>query len=76
MASLRTLWNSLTTRGSAFVASGICLLLAGFLLGQRDLARIGLLLLLLTAGALWFGRSRGLALEVSRTAAPPDGPDR
>lgn len=71
MASLRTLWNSLTTRGSAFVASGICLLLAGFLLGQRDLARIGLLLLLLTAGALWFGRSRGLALEVSRTAAPP-----
>lgn len=71
MASLRSLWNALTTRGSAFVASGACLLMAGFLLGQRDLTRIGLLLLLLTVGALWFGRSRGVALEVSRTATPP-----
>ena len=32
MASLRSLWSALTTRGSAFVASGVCLLLAGFLL--------------------------------------------
>ncbi len=67
---MRNLRDSLTTRGTAFVAAGVVLLLSGMTLGQHDLTRIGILLTALPLASSLFGRRHDLSLEVSRVAAP------
>ena len=67
MPSLR---RTLTTRGSAFAASGLLLVAAGVLLGQPDLTRIGVLVLALVGIALLLVRRHGLGLEVRRSVSP------
>ena len=67
MPSLR---RTLTTRGSAFAASGVLLATAGILLGQPDLTRVGVLLIALVGIALVLVRRHGLALQVRRAVSP------
>ncbi len=67
---MRQLRRSLTTRGAAFTACGLVLVSSGVLLGQRDVTRVGVLLLALVAISLVLVRRHGLRLEVRRTAAP------
>jgi uncharacterized protein (DUF58 family) len=44
---MRDALHGLTTRGRCFLAAGIACVLCGFVLGQRDLVRVGLLLVAL-----------------------------
>ena len=67
---MRQIRRSLTTRGAAFAGCGLVLVAAGVLLGQRDVTRIGVLLLALVAISLVLVRRHGLRLEVRRTASP------
>ena len=67
---MHQLRRSLTTRGAAFAGSGVVLVLAGILLGQHDVTRVGILLLALTVIALVLVRRHGLHLDVVRTATP------
>ncbi|MFQ6170475.1 DUF58 domain-containing protein [Oryzobacter sp. R7] len=67
---MRTIRRSLTTRGAAFAGCGLVLVASGVLLGQRDVTRVGVLLLALVAIALVLVRRHGLRLEVRRTAVP------
>jgi uncharacterized protein (DUF58 family) len=62
--------RSLTTRGASFAGCGVVLVLAGVLLGQHDVTRVGILLLTLTLIALVLVRRHGLHLDVVRTATP------
>lgn len=60
----------LTTRGSAFVAAGVTLLVGGFMLGFADITRIGVLLAALPLlAAMVTGRSSRL-VEISRIVHP------
>ena len=69
--ALRTAFGALTTRGRAFVSSGITAVLCSFLLGLDDLARVGALLVLLPMlSALVTTRGRH-KLGLSRTVEPP-----
>ena len=67
---MRRLRDLLTTRGRAFVAAGITLVLCGIGLGFTDLTRIGVLLvaLPLLSGALM--RRHDLRFALERTAVP------
>jgi uncharacterized protein (DUF58 family) len=67
---VRRLRDLLTTRGRAFVAAGITLVLCGIGLGFTDLTRIGVLLvaLPLLSGALM--RRHDLRFSLERTAVP------
>ena len=67
---MRRLRDLLTTRGRAFVAAGITLVLCGIGLGFTDLTRIGVLLvgLPLLSGALM--RRHDLRFSLERTAVP------
>lgn len=67
---MRRLRRSLTTRGASFTGCGIVLVASGVLLGQRDVTRVGVLLLALVAISLVLVRRHGLHLEVRRTASP------
>ncbi len=67
---MRGIRRSLTTRGTAFAGCGVVLVASGVLLGQRDLTRIGVLVLALTAVALALVARHGLHLDVSRSASP------
>ena len=67
---MRALRRSLTTRGAAFAGCGLVLVASGILLGQHDVTRIGVLLLVLTVIAFVLVRRHGLRLDVVRTAAP------
>ena len=60
----------LTQRGSAFLASGVVLLVAGLALGQRDLTRIGILVLALLLVCRTLARTGAPVLEVARVATP------
>ncbi|HET7357951.1 MAG TPA: DUF58 domain-containing protein [Nocardioidaceae bacterium] len=66
---MREALSALTTRGRAFLAAGGTATVCALLLGQKDLLRVGLLLLLLpVVTALFLGRSRyrlGLVRSVS-----------
>ena len=70
-SALASAVGSLTTRGRAFVSSGVTAVACSILLGLDDLARIGVLLLalpLLAAGTVTHGRHRlGLARLVKPT---------
>jgi uncharacterized protein (DUF58 family) len=67
---VRRLRDLLTTRGRAFVAAGVTLVLCGIGLGFTDLTRIGVLLvaLPLLSGALM--RRHDLRFSLERTAVP------
>jgi uncharacterized protein (DUF58 family) len=67
---MQALRRTLTTRGASFAGSGVVLVLAGVLLGQHDVTRVGVLLLALTGVSLLLMRRHGLHLEVSRSVAP------
>ncbi|MFC7491984.1 MULTISPECIES: DUF58 domain-containing protein [unclassified Knoellia] len=67
---MRRFRDSLTTRGAAFLASGLVLVLAGLALGQHDLSRIGTALCALPALAGLLGRRHDLDLVVDREARP------
>ncbi len=62
--------HGLTTRGRSFLAAGVAAAVCAFLLGQRDLLQIGILLILLPLGcALLISRSR-LRVSLDRTVVP------
>ncbi|HQH07934.1 MAG TPA: DUF58 domain-containing protein [Phycicoccus sp.] len=67
---MRSLGAVLTQRGSAFLTAGAILFVAGLLLGQPDLTRIGALLLALLVGALLMGRLRPSRFTVTRSSNP------
>ncbi|MFW5470280.1 DUF58 domain-containing protein [Knoellia sp. CPCC 206435] len=67
---MRRFRESLTTRGAAFLASGLVLVLAGLALGQHDLSRIGTALCALPVLAGLLGRRHDLSLVVEREAHP------
>ena len=60
----------LTTRGRAFVAAGMTLLVSGLLLGFTDITRIGVLLCALPVMAGIGARRKSLGIEVTRTVQP------
>lgn len=62
--------NVLTTRGHAFMAAGLTLLVSGMLLGFADISRIGVLLTALPLMAAVIARRRGISLMVTRTIHP------
>jgi uncharacterized protein (DUF58 family) len=69
-AWLRPALSGLTTRGRSFLAAGIASALCALLLGQRDLLRVGALLVALPIGcALVLGRAR-YRLALTRTITP------
>jgi uncharacterized protein (DUF58 family) len=71
---MRQALRGLTTRGRAFVAAGITASLCALLLGQKDLLRVGILLVALpVVAALVVGRTR-LRLQVRRSLAPDQVP--
>lgn len=64
-------WRALTPRGKAFLVLGVVLLIACMAFGQRDLARVSILLILLPVAAIGVvGRSH-LHLVSERTIDPP-----
>jgi uncharacterized protein (DUF58 family) len=71
---MRQALRGLTTRGRAFVAAGVTASLCALLLGQKDLLRVGVLLIALPlVAALVVGRTR-LQLQVHRSLAPDQVP--
>ena len=69
LAGLRIALQGLTTRGRAFLAGGVTAAVAGVLLGERDLVRVGALgALVPLAAALWMARS-GHRLRLHRELA-------
>ncbi len=77
---MNTALGSLTTRGRAFISSGITAIGCALVLGLDDLARIGVLLLalpMISAVVVTRGRHRlGLSRTVSPTRIPVGGPAR
>ncbi len=67
---MRRLGDVLTTRGRAFVAAGITLLLSGLGLGFRDLTRAGVLLIVLPLVTALLARRRPPGLVVERETNP------
>ncbi|HEY0688762.1 MAG TPA: DUF58 domain-containing protein [Kribbella sp.] len=71
---MRQALRGLTTRGRAFIAAGATASLCALLLGQKDLLRVGVLLIALPlVAALVVGRTR-LRLQVHRSLAPDQVP--
>ncbi|HEY3004474.1 MAG TPA: DUF58 domain-containing protein [Kribbellaceae bacterium] len=71
---VRHAFRGLTTRGRAFVAAGATASVCSLLLGQKDLLRVGILLVALpVVSALVVGRTR-LRLSVRRSLNPVDVP--
>ena len=67
---MRRLRDLLTTRGRAFVAAGITLVLCGIGLGFTDLTRIGVLLVALPLLSGVLMRRHDLRFSLERTAVP------
>lgn len=67
---MRRLRDLLTTRGRAFVAAGITLVLCGIGLGFTDLTRIGVLLVALPLLSGLLMRRHDLRFALERTAVP------
>ena len=69
---MRNALSTLTTRGRAFFSAGITASLCSILLGQRDLLRVGLLLISLPLiTALLANRVRYLLWDLHRGLARP-----
>jgi uncharacterized protein (DUF58 family) len=70
VSGVRDLLDSLTTRGRAFLAAGLTCLACAVLLGQKDLLRAGVLVLMLPLATLVFvGRAR-YRLSCNRSLQP------
>ncbi len=67
---MRRLRDLLTTRGRAFVSSGITLAVCGMGLGFADLTRIGVLLISLPLLSAALMRRHDLRFALDRTARP------
>jgi uncharacterized protein (DUF58 family) len=68
---LRPAFSGLTTRGRSFAAAGAAAAVCALVLGQRDLMRVGVLLLVVPLGcALVLGRAR-YRLALTRVINPP-----
>lgn len=67
---MRGIGEVLTTRGRAFGSAGLTLLVCGYLLGFRDITRVGVLLLALPLLALLLARRRPPGLVVTRSTDP------
>lgn len=67
---MRTALNALTTRGRAFLSSGVTALLCAVVLGLDDLARVGALLVLLPLVSAWVATRGRHRLGLSRTVEP------
>jgi uncharacterized protein (DUF58 family) len=66
-AAIREAMHGFTLRGRSFIAAGITAAVCGIVLGERDLVRIGALVVLLPlVAALWVARS-GNRLGLART---------
>lgn len=66
-AALREASRAFTLRGRSFIAAGLTAVLCGIVLGEHDLVRIGVLIVLLpVVSALWIARS-GNRLGLTRT---------
>ena len=66
-AAVREAMRGFTLRGRSFIAAGLTAAVCGILLGERDLVRIGALVVLLPlVAALWVARS-GNRLGLART---------
>jgi uncharacterized protein (DUF58 family) len=71
---MRQALRGLTTRGRAFVAAGVTASLCALALGQKDLLRVGVMLIALpVVAALLVGRTR-LRLQVRRGLTPDQVP--
>src|SRR5690349_21238010 len=65
--ALNEAFRGLTLRGRSFIAAGLTAPLCGIVLGERDLVRIGALVVLLPIfAALWIARA-GNRIRLSRT---------
>lgn len=69
-AGAAALGRAITGRGRAFLAAGIGCLIAAQLLGERDLLRIGVLLLLLPFAALLIVARTRYRLALARSVSP------
>jgi uncharacterized protein (DUF58 family) len=70
LAKIRPALTGLTTRGRSFISAGVASAICAVLLGQRDLLRIAVLLILLPLGcALMLTRAR-YRIGLSRTVSP------
>src|SRR3954447_25936036 len=67
---MRALRNLLTTRGRAFVGSGITLVLAGIIFGFPDLTRFGVLLVSLPLISTVLVRTRRTRMRIERHSRP------
>jgi len=67
---VRALWGAVTGRGRAFVAVGIACLVAAQLVGERDLLRVGVLLLALPLISMAIVARTRYRLRLVRTLAP------
>lgn len=66
-SALSEAFHGLTLRGRSFIAAGLTATLCGIVLGERDLVRIGVLVVLLpVVAALWIARA-GNRIGLSRT---------
>ncbi len=68
----RNPWPLLTIRGKSFAVLGLLLVLAGILLGQRDVLWFGLFLVLLPLAALLVVARSRLRLSCERRVSPPE----
>lgn len=67
---VRGAMQSLTTRGRAFLAGGLTAFVSGFLLGERDLVMIGVLVVILPVLTMAFVGRSGHQLVLHRTMTP------
>ncbi len=66
--------SGLTTRGRCLLAAGVTLTLCALVLGQRDLLRVGALLVALPLAALWIVSRTSYRLSCDRHLDPPAVP--
>jgi Protein of unknown function DUF58 len=67
---MRAALSSLTTRGRAFLSAGITSSLCALVLGQRDLLRVGLMLILLPIVTAWLAHRARYLLSCAREIQP------
>ncbi|MDX6367431.1 MAG: hypothetical protein QOK30_2507 [Nocardioidaceae bacterium] len=63
--------STLTTRGRAFLSAGVTCTVCALVLSQKDLLRVGLLLMTLPAITAWVANRSRYLLSSSRTVLPP-----
>lgn len=68
---MRAAFSTLTTRGRAFLSAGITSAVCAIILGQKDLLRVGLLLVALPLITVWVANRSRYLLSCSREIRPP-----